>query len=79
MDKSDHDPSSDDKKHKAEEVNIKNFDFKLQIKKISPENPHIHEKKLSIKKNNKPSSSLKKREKPHPKKKIKEFQHEQQD
>ena len=40
--KSDHDPSSDDKKHKMEEIGIKNFDFKLEIKKISPENPHNH-------------------------------------
>lgn len=49
---SDHDPSSEEKRHKGEEIPIRRVSFKLEIKQISPEQ---HDKK-SLKKTIKPST-----------------------
>jgi hypothetical protein len=50
---SDHDPHSEEKRHKGEEIPIRRVEFKLEIKQISPEQ---NEKKHSLKKTIKPST-----------------------
>jgi hypothetical protein len=63
---SDHEPLSEEKKHKHEEIPIRRIDFKLEIKQISPE--QHHDKKHSVKKTLKPSTKRRDRQ-PHQKNK----------